>query len=116
LGPRTVAGHERVSGLDLIEGLTTRGNKEGHSQQRTQGALLERCYENTRGHRPKAQFSDRTLPCEARRERIMKWRARAVAAMPFGGPLQLLVSEALDYASLALASISHSPAHGDFVP
>ena len=37
------------------------------------------------------QFSGRTLPCEARRERIMKWRARAVAATPYHGPLQLLV-------------------------
>jgi len=37
------------------------------------------------------QFSGRALPCEARRERIMKWRARAVAATPYHGPLQLLV-------------------------
>jgi hypothetical protein len=36
------------------------------------------------------QFSGRALPCEARRERIMKWRARGVAAMPCHGPLQLL--------------------------
>jgi len=37
------------------------------------------------------QFSGRTPPCDARRERIMKWRARAVAATPCHGPLQLLV-------------------------
>jgi hypothetical protein len=37
------------------------------------------------------QFSGRALPCEARCERIMKWRARAVAATPCHGPLQLLV-------------------------
>jgi hypothetical protein len=37
------------------------------------------------------QFSGRTLPCEARRERIMQWRARAVAATTYHGPLQLLV-------------------------
>jgi len=35
------------------------------------------------------QFSGRVTPCEARRERILKWRARAVAATPC--PLQLLV-------------------------
>jgi hypothetical protein len=37
------------------------------------------------------QFSGRTLPCEARRERTMQWSARGVAAMPFHRPLQLLV-------------------------
>ncbi len=37
------------------------------------------------------QFSGRALLCEARRERIIKWRARAVAATPCHGPLQLLV-------------------------
>src|SRR5688572_1290434 len=37
------------------------------------------------------QFSGRALPFEARRERIMKWRARAVAAPTYHGPLQLLV-------------------------
>src|SRR5687767_3289915 len=37
------------------------------------------------------QFSGRALPCEARREPIMKWRARAVAAPTYHGPLQLLV-------------------------
>jgi hypothetical protein len=41
------------------------------------------------------QFSGRTLPYEARRERIMKWRARAVAATTCHGPLQLLVSRRL---------------------
>jgi hypothetical protein len=38
------------------------------------------------------QFSGRALKCDARRERIMKWRARAVAAPSCHGPLQLLVS------------------------
>lgn len=38
-----------------------------------------------------SQFSGRTLPCEARRERIMKWSARGVATLPCHGPLQLLV-------------------------
>jgi hypothetical protein len=37
------------------------------------------------------QFSGRALPCDARCERIMKWRARGVAAIPYDGPLQLLV-------------------------
>ena len=37
------------------------------------------------------QFSGRVLPSDARRERIMKWSARGVAAMPCDGPLQLLV-------------------------
>jgi hypothetical protein len=37
------------------------------------------------------QFSGRALPCDARHARIMKWSARGVAAMPFHGPLQLLV-------------------------
>jgi hypothetical protein len=37
------------------------------------------------------QFSGRALAFAARRERTMKWRARAVAAMPYHGPLQLLV-------------------------
>jgi hypothetical protein len=37
------------------------------------------------------QFSGRALTCDARRERIMKWSARADAAMPCHGPLQLLV-------------------------
>jgi hypothetical protein len=41
------------------------------------------------------QFSGRALPCEARRERIMKWRARAVAATPCHGPLQLPVMRLL---------------------
>jgi hypothetical protein len=44
------------------------------------------------------QFSGRMLPSEARRERIMKWRARGVAAMPFDGPLQLLVRRHADEA------------------
>jgi hypothetical protein len=35
------------------------------------------------------QFSGRALPSDARRERMMKWRARDVAAMPCHGPLQL---------------------------
>jgi len=43
------------------------------------------------GCRLTPQFSGRALPCDARRERIMKWRARAVATTPFHGPLQLLV-------------------------
>ena len=47
------------------------------------------------------QFSGRALPCDARRERIMKWRARAVAAPPCNGPLQLLVRR--------LAQRSYSP-------
>jgi hypothetical protein len=38
------------------------------------------------------QFSGRALPYDARRERRMKWRARAVAAPTGHGPLQLLVS------------------------
>src|SRR5688572_22665764 len=42
------------------------------------------------------QFSGRTLPCEARHERIMKWRARAVAAPTCHGPLQLLVRRQRD--------------------
>jgi hypothetical protein len=37
------------------------------------------------------QFSGRALPCDARRERIMKWSARGVAALPNDGPLQLFV-------------------------
>jgi hypothetical protein len=37
------------------------------------------------------QFSGRVLSPEARRERTMKWSARGVAAMPYDGPLQLLV-------------------------
>jgi hypothetical protein len=37
------------------------------------------------------QFSGRATPCDARRERIMQWRARAVAATTCHGPLQLLV-------------------------
>jgi len=37
------------------------------------------------------QFSGRALPHEARRERIMKWSARVVAATPYHGPPQLLV-------------------------
>jgi hypothetical protein len=35
------------------------------------------------------QFSGRALRPAERRERIMKWRARAVAATPCHGPLQL---------------------------
>jgi hypothetical protein len=38
------------------------------------------------------QFSGRALPFEARRACIMKWSTRGVAAMPYDGPLQLLVS------------------------
>src|SRR5262245_6819058 len=37
------------------------------------------------------QFSGRAIKFPARRERIVKWRARAVAATPCHGPLQLLV-------------------------
>jgi len=37
------------------------------------------------------QFSGGALPCEARHARIMKWSARADAAMPLDRPLQLLV-------------------------
>ena len=37
------------------------------------------------------QFSGRALPCDARRERIMKWSARDVATILDHGPLQLLV-------------------------
>ena len=37
------------------------------------------------------QFGGRALAIEARRESIMKWRARAVAATMCYGPLQLLV-------------------------
>src|SRR6185503_3401489 len=43
------------------------------------------------------QFSGGALPCEARRERIMKWRARAVAATTCHGPLQLLVMRHRDF-------------------
>jgi hypothetical protein len=43
------------------------------------------------GERITPQFSGRALPCEARRERIMKWRARAVAATTWHGPLQLII-------------------------
>ena len=42
------------------------------------------------------QFSGRALPWEARHERIMKLSARAVAATPCHGPLQLLVSRSHD--------------------
>jgi hypothetical protein len=37
------------------------------------------------------QFSGRALTFDARRQRIMQWRARGVAAVPRHGPLQLLV-------------------------
>lgn len=37
------------------------------------------------------QFSGRALPLEARHGRIVKWGARAAAAAPCHGPLQLLV-------------------------
>src|SRR5688572_19487828 len=37
------------------------------------------------------QFSGPTLSCDARRERIMKWRARAAHVLGHHGPLQLLV-------------------------
>src|SRR5262245_8428932 len=46
------------------------------------------------GHRERRltpQFSGRAMPCDSRRERIMKWRARAAAATTYHGPLQLLV-------------------------
>ena len=36
------------------------------------------------------QFSGRVMTCDVRRERIMQWRARAVAATTYLGPLQLL--------------------------
>src|SRR5262245_15769264 len=44
------------------------------------------------------QFSGRALPREARHERIMKWSARAVAATPCHGPLQLLVRRLAQHA------------------
>src|SRR5690606_21835057 len=37
------------------------------------------------------QFSGGVMPRDARRERIMKWRARGVAARRYHRPLQLLV-------------------------
>jgi hypothetical protein len=39
------------------------------------------------------QFSGRTLPFGAHRERIMKWSARGVAAPTYDGPLQLNIRE-----------------------
>jgi len=51
------------------------------------------------------QFSGRTLPFDARRERIMKWSARDDAAMPYHGPLQLLVRR------LARRQVNYSLGH-----
>jgi hypothetical protein len=59
------------------------------------------------------QFSGRALPCEARRERRMKWRARDVAATPCHGPLQLLVMRHLRYPAAfdPSATASHYRTH-----
>src|SRR5262245_27049069 len=52
-------------------------------------ALRVLCFRH--GCRLTPQFSGRALPYQARRERGMQWRARAVAAPTCHGPLQLRV-------------------------
>ena len=76
----------------MLATLGLRQRIERRAAQPTDSRSYEtRLKNDVRGLRITPQFSGRALPCEARRERIMKWSARGVAAMRCDGPLQLLV-------------------------
>ena len=47
--------------------------------------------------REQVQFSGRALPCDARRERTMRYSAGGVLALPYHGPLHLLVMRHAHY-------------------
>ena len=61
------------------------------------------------------RFSGGAMPCAARRERIMKWSARVVAAMSFDRPLQPNISVTHHAADRSSAASSRRQPNKDTV-